>query len=53
VIDCWQYNLTENINACFVENYWQTWDFWKAVAILIVIAIIAWYISIKIQGEPG
>jgi len=37
MIDCYHYNLTENIRSCFIENWYQTWDFWTGVIIALVI----------------
>jgi hypothetical protein len=47
MIDCWDYNLTENVKSCFIENYWQTWEFWKLFAFLIIVGVIVyiWYAS--------
>jgi hypothetical protein len=44
MIDCYQYNLTENIQSCFVENWYQTWDFWIgfAIALIIVVIVFTW-----------
>jgi hypothetical protein len=40
MIDCWDYNLIENVKSCFIENYWQTWDFWRLIAFLFLLGII-------------
>jgi hypothetical protein len=40
MIDCWQYNLTDNVKSCFIENYWQTWEFWVGFVIAIIIILI-------------
>jgi hypothetical protein len=40
MIDCWKYNLTENVKWCFIENWFQTQEFWVIVIILLVIGVV-------------
>lgn len=44
MVDCWKYNLTENIRSCLVENWWQIPEFWVGIGIAIVIVAIIFYI---------
>jgi hypothetical protein len=30
MIDCYKYNLSENVRACFVDHWWETGEFWTA-----------------------
>jgi len=55
MINCYQYNLIENIRSCFVENWYQTWDFWICyfIAVIIIIVVFSWAdLSDRQAGEP-
>lgn len=42
MIDCFKYNLTENIQTCLIENWWQVPEVWIGVGTVIIITIIVW-----------
>ena len=51
MIDCYKYNLTENIRACFVDHWWETGEFWRAVLILIFILLLV-YLMLQTRDTP-